>query len=71
MCTIPSMRSSLLLGRALLTLAVVPLLGAWLLELTGGTILGMDQQHLFNDVTALSLLGIGSLLHALIQKDRP
>lgn len=59
---------SLLLGRGLLTVAVVPLLGAWLLEIKGGPILGMDQQHLFNDVFALALLGIGNLLDALVHK---
>ena len=63
-----SMKLSMLLGRGLLAVAVVPLLGAWLLELKGGTILGMDQQHLFNDVMALALLGIGSLLDALVHK---
>ena len=68
MRNIGSTRRSTLLGRGLLLVAVVPLLGAWLLELKGGTILGMDQQHLFNDVMALALLGIGGLLDALVRK---
>lgn len=53
------------LGRVLLALAFLALLGAWLTQLTGGTLLGMSQQHLFDDATVLALLGIGSFLDAL------
>lgn len=53
------------LGRVLLTLAFFALLGAWFTQLTGGTLLGMTQQHLFNDAIVLALLGIGSFLDAL------
>ena len=53
------------IGRILLVLAFLALLGAWLTQLTGGELMGMSQQHLFNDATALSLLGIGSFLDAL------
>ncbi len=51
-------------GRLLLTLALIALLGAWLTQLTGGAIMGFTQHHLFNDAIVLSLLGIGSLLDA-------
>jgi len=48
------------LGRVLFALAFLALLGAWLTQLTGGTMLGMNQQHL-----VLSLFGIGMFLDAL------
>lgn len=53
------------LGRLFFALAFLALLGAWLTQLTSGTILGMSQQHLFNDAIALSLLGIGMMIDAL------
>lgn len=53
------------LGRILFALAFLALLGAWLTQLTGGTLLGMSQQHLFNDAIVLSLFGIGMFLDAL------
>lgn len=53
-----------LVGRILLTLAFVALLGAWLTQLTGGALFGFTQQHLFNDASVLALLGIGSFLDA-------
>lgn len=53
-------------ARVLLTLSFLCLLGAWVTQLTGGTLAGMTQQHLFNDSIALSLIGIGSLLGGLI-----
>ena len=53
------------LGRISFALAVLSLLGAWLTQLTGGTLLGMNQQHLFNDAIVLSLFGIGMFLDAL------
>ena len=52
------------IGRILLTLAFLALLGAWLTQLTGGPILSFTQQHLFNDAIALALLGIGCFLDA-------
>jgi hypothetical protein len=39
-------------------------LGAWLTELTGGSLLGLSQQHLFYDAIVLSLFGIGMYLDA-------
>jgi|GEM_PF-1140842 len=53
------------LGRFLFTLALLALLGAWFTQLTGGTLLGMTQQHLFNDAIVLALLGMGMFLDAL------
>ncbi len=53
------------LGRIFFALATLALLGAWLTQLTGGTLLGMTQQHLFNDAIVLSLFGIGMFLDAL------
>ncbi len=53
------------IGRILLGLALIALLAAWFTQLTGGKVLGMSQQHLFNDATVLALLGIGMFLDAL------
>ncbi len=53
------------LGRIFFALATLALLGAWFTQSTGGTLLGMDQQHLFNDAIVLSLFGIGMFLDAL------
>lgn len=53
------------LGRFFFASAFVALLGAWFTQLTGGTLLGMDQQHLFNDAIVLSLFGIGMFVDAL------
>ena len=58
-------RWAVYIGRALLTLALLALLGAWLTQLTGAPLLGMSQQHLFNDAMTLALLGIGMFLDAL------
>lgn len=42
------------IGRGFLFAALLALLGAWLTQLTGATLLGMTQQHLFSDATALA-----------------
>ena len=47
------------LGRMFFALAFLALLGAWFSQPTGGTVLGMTQQHLFNDAIVLPLFGIG------------
>lgn len=52
------------LGRGFFVLALLALLGAWITQLTGGTLLGMAQQHLFNDAIVLALFGIGMFLDA-------
>ena len=51
-------------GRVLLLLELLALFGAWITQLTGATLLGMAQQHLFNDAIALALLAIGMFLDA-------
>jgi hypothetical protein len=51
-------------ARVLIGLAVLALSGAWITQLTGGPLLGMGQQHLFNDAIALSLLGIAIFVDA-------
>ncbi len=53
------------LGRIFFFLAVLSLMGAWFTQVTGATLLGMNQQHLFNDAIVLSLFGIGMFLDAL------
>ncbi len=58
-------RWAVYIGRVFLTLAFLALLGAWITQVTGGTLFGMSQQHLFNDAMTLALLGIGMFLDAL------
>lgn len=58
-------RVAVYIGRFLFTLALFALIGAWITQLTGQPLLGMSQQHFFNDAIALSLLGIGSFLDAI------
>ena len=53
-----------IIGRVLLTLSFVALVGAWLAESTDGEIASLSQQHLFNDAIVLALLGIASMLDA-------
>lgn len=54
------------LGRVCGVLALLALLGAWYTQLTGGTLFGMSQQHLFNDATVLALFSIAGLLDGLL-----
>lgn len=58
------------IGRLLLGLGFLSLLGAWLTQLTGQLLLGLSQQHLFNDAMALSLLGIGALIDARLHSQK-
>ena len=58
-------RYAVYIGRILLTLAFLALVGAWVTQLTGVPLVGMNQQHLFSDATVLALLGIGMFLDAL------
>ena len=53
-------------GRVSLTLATITLLAAWVSELTGGSVAGLSQQHLFNDATVLGIVGVAGLLDALL-----
>ncbi|MDQ8757380.1 hypothetical protein RCO27_14210 [Sphingosinicella sp. LHD-64] len=52
------------IGRVLLVLAFLALLGAWLADATDGAVAGLSQPHLFNDAIVLALLGIASMLDA-------
>ena len=61
-----AVRTSIHIGRTFGVLALLALLGAWTTQLTGGTILGMGQQHFFNDATVLALLCIVGLLDGLV-----
>ena len=61
-------KTALTIGRILLTVSSLSLLGAWLNQLSGFSPLGMTQQHMFNDSIALSLLGIGMLIDAAFHK---
>jgi hypothetical protein len=65
MSTTSGARVTVYTGGVLLTLAFLALPGAWVTRLTGGTLFGLGQQHLFNDATVLALLGIGMFLDAL------
>ncbi len=53
-------------GRFFGVLALLALIGAWITQLTGRLLLGMSQQHLFNDATVLSLFCIAGLVDALV-----
>ena len=59
-------KAAIYLGRFCGLLAVLALLGAWATQLTGGPVLGMSQQHLFNDAIVLSLFSIAGLLDGLL-----
>lgn len=58
-------------GRLLLASAFLSLCSAWITELTDRPLLGMNQQHLFDDSMALSLLAIGMLLDGLLHAKGP
>lgn len=57
-------RIMIAIARAFLALAFVALIGAWIAEVNGGQVFGLGQQHLFGDVIALALLGIGCFVDA-------
>lgn len=56
------------IGRILLALSFLALLGAWWTQSSGATLVGMSQQHLFNDAIALALLGIAGLLDGVVHR---
>lgn len=58
------------IGRVSLVLSIIALVGAWITQLSGNSIIGMSQIHLFNDATVLALLGIGFLLDGQIHKGK-
>ena len=62
---IRSAKIAVYIGRAFIALAFFALLGTWITQVSGGALLGMSQQHLFNDSIALSLLGIGFFIDSV------
>lgn len=56
------------LTQIFVALGVLSLLGAWLAEVTG-TVVGLSQDHLFNDATVLTLLGIAFGIGTHIHRD--
>ena len=55
-------RVAVSIGRVFIFLGLISLLGAWISQLTGGSLFGLGQQHFFFDSIALSLLGIAFLI---------
>lgn len=53
-----------MIGRMFLVLSFLALLGAWLSQIQGGPVLGLSQEHLFNDAIVLALLGIAAMVDA-------
>lgn len=55
-------------GRVICFFAILALLGAWTAHATDKEIMGMNEQHLFNDATVLSILSLvflfGGFLHS-------
>lgn len=58
------------IGRFLLALAFLVLIGAWITQFSGESFLGMSQSHLFSDATVLSLLAIGLLFDAKLHSQK-
>ena len=65
-----SAQTAATLGRLLLVLGFLSLLGAWLTQLTGQSLWGLSQTHLFSDAIVLSLLGIGALVDAKLHSQK-
>lgn len=57
---------AVLMGRLYLLASLVALACAWASEASGQSMIGLSQQYLFFNSFALALLGIGSLLDALV-----
>lgn len=57
-------RPTAYLARVLIALAFLALAGAWITQLTDRTLMGMNQQHCFDDAGTLALLGIALFLDA-------
>lgn len=53
-------------GRILVALGGIALIGAWITQITERNLLGMSQEHLFNDAITLTLLGIAMLIDSLL-----
>lgn len=54
------------IARVLGVLAFIALVCAWITQITGGSIIGMNQQHFFFDSIVLSLLSIANLLDGFL-----
>lgn len=63
-------RIAIALGRIFAALALLALLAAWVTQLTGDSLAGMTQQHLFNDAIVLALLAIIGFLDGLAHARR-
>lgn len=59
---------AVVVGRIAGTLAVLALLGAWIATARGGPVLGMSEQHLFNDAIVLTLMSIAGLLDGIVHR---
>lgn len=57
-------------GRVAIGLSFLALLGAWYTQLTGASLLGMSQGHLFSDAIVLALLGVAGLLDAQLHSQK-
>jgi len=68
MVNIRTKRHLIQIGRIFLAVSFVFLVGAIVTQVTGGVLLGMNQQFLFNDAIVLALFGIGVYLFALRKK---
>lgn len=56
--------SVVIIARLFGLLAFLALVGAWTTQIRGGMLMGMSQEHLFNDAIALALLSIASFIDA-------
>ena len=56
------------LGRFAIFLSLAALIAAWISQLTNGELIGLSQEHLFNDSIVLALLGIAFLFDAVIHR---
>ena len=59
-------KTAITIGRISLTVAFLALIGAWITQATGNTLMGMSQAHLFSDATVLALIGIGMFLDGVV-----
>ncbi|MES2023848.1 MAG: hypothetical protein V4439_04135 [Patescibacteria group bacterium] len=56
------------IARIALLLSTLSVIGAWITQSTKGTLLGMDQAHLFNDAIATGIISIGFFIDGIIHK---
>lgn len=65
-----AVRRTVFLARLAVLLAILALVGAWISQLRQGVLLGMSQQHLFNDAIALGVVGIALFADAFWHERR-